>query len=167
MGDLYGIYPPVIQHDWEIPFSQWRFPHENQLWEIVHCQVSRRIFVGHSPDHHRWLGTCFCVFVPLQTKIYDVLKKNMISTMCRYCYKGNNRNPPCVGDVTRQTIGFFTSMFVFLKGIHNIGQHVKIIHVRLYRWLKWMSHFSGKCLAWKNHPKTSRVEGCWANYELP
>ena len=108
-----------------------------------------------------WVQNQLCFCSPNEDMMW-LKKQNMISTMCRYCYKGNNRNPPCVGDVTRETIGFFTTMFVFLKGIHNIRQHVKIIHVWLYRWLKWMSHFSGKCLAWKNHPKTSRVEGWMA-----
>ena len=56
---------------------------------------------------------CFCS--PANEDMMCLKKQNMISTMCRYCYKGNNRNPPCVGDVTRETIGFFTSMFVFVE----------------------------------------------------
>ena len=149
---------------------QWRFPHENQRRLSIARFNGWYLLVIHPIITDDWVHASVFLF-PCKRR-YDVLKKcflkkNMISTMCRYCYKGNNRNPPCVGDVTRETIGFFTTMCVFLKGIHNIRQHVKIIHVWLYRWLKWMSHSSGKCLAWKNHRKTSRVEGCWANYELP
>ena len=126
MGDLYEGFT-LRYFNMTGKFPTWRFPHENQRRLSIARFHGWYLLVIHPITDD--LGTKSTVFL-FPKRRYDVVKKqNMISTMCRYCYKGNNRNPPCVGDVTRETIGFFTTMFVFLKGIHNIRQHVKIIHV--------------------------------------
>ena len=79
MGDLYGIYPPVFQHDWEIPDLNGGFhmkingdcPLPGLMEDICWSFTWSSQMIGYKIN---------CVFVPMQTKINDVVKKCLKKT---------------------------------------------------------------------------------------